>query len=152
MVPFDSRFGLLADHAARADLTPGASWAASSRWRSFVTLGINIWMRSVLVIDDVRRFRVDCVHARTVAQAISLLEDPWDEVWFDHDLAEGETVRPAVVWIEQQIADGTKPEIGRVLIHSSNPSGARWIYDVLSRHYVTRIVTQDELRAFLKYD
>ena len=114
--------------------------------------GINIWMRSVLVIDDVRRFRVDCVHARTVAQAISLLEDPWDEVWFDHDLAEGETVRPAVLWIEHQIADGMKPEIGRVLIHSSNPSGANWIYEVLSRHYATRIVTQDELRAFLRYD
>jgi hypothetical protein len=109
-------------------------------------------MRSVLVIDDVRRFRFDCAYARTVAQAVSLLEDPWDEVWFDHDLGLGETVRPAVVWIEEQIANGVRPEIAQVVIHSSNPTGVRWIYQALRQHYPTRVVSADELRAYLKYD
>src|SRR5437868_12924288 len=85
-------------------------------------------MRSVLVIDDVRRFRFDCAYARTLAQAFSLLEDPWDEVWFVHDLGQGETVRPAVLCIEEQIANGVPPEIAQVIIHSSNPSGVQWIY------------------------
>jgi NAD+-processing family protein with receiver domain len=58
----------------------------------------------VLVIDDVRTFRFDCAHARTLTQALSLLEDSWDEVWFDHDLGQGETVRPAVLWLDEQIA------------------------------------------------
>ena len=66
-------------------------------------------MRSVLVIDDVRRFRFDCAYARTLAQARSLLEVPWDEVWFDHDLGRGEAVRPAVLWIAEQIANGVGP-------------------------------------------
>jgi hypothetical protein len=109
-------------------------------------------MRSVLVIDDVRRFRFDCAYARTVAQAVSLLEDSWDEVWFDHDLGLGETVRPAVVWIEEQIANGVRPEIAQVVIHSSNPTGVRWIYQALRQHYPTRVVSADELRAYLKYD
>lgn len=109
-------------------------------------------MKSVLVIDDVRQFRFDCAYARTVKQAISLLEDPWDEVWFDHDLGEGETVRPAVLWIEQQISNGVKPEIAEVVVHSSNPSGAQWISEALERHYLTRIVSADELRAYLHYE
>jgi len=109
-------------------------------------------MRSVLVIDDVRKFRFDCAYARTVAQALSLLEDPWDQVWFDHDLGEGETVRPAVLWIEEQIANGVRPEIAQVVIHSSNPSGVQWIYQALRHHYPTKVVSADELRAYLKYD
>jgi hypothetical protein len=109
-------------------------------------------MRSVLVIDDVRKFRFDCAYARTLAQAISLLEDPWDEVWFDHDLGQGETVRPAVLWIEEQIANGVRPEIGQVVIHSSNPSGVQWIYQALRQHYRTKVVSAGELRAYLRYD
>lgn len=109
-------------------------------------------MRSVLVIDDVRRFRFDCAYARTATQAVSLLEDPWDEVWFDHDLGQGETVRPAVQWIEEQIANGVRPEIAQVVIHSSNPSGVQWIYQTLRQHYPTRVVSADELRTYLKYD
>jgi hypothetical protein len=109
-------------------------------------------MRSVLVIDDVRSFRFDCAYARTVAQAVSLLEDPWDEVWFDHDLGRGETVRPAVLWIEEQIAYGKRPEIAQVVIHSSNPSGIQWIYQALRQHYPTRVVSADQLRAYLEYD
>jgi hypothetical protein len=109
-------------------------------------------MRSVFVIDDVRRFRFDCAYARTVAQAVSLLEDPWDEVWFDHDLGLGETVRPAVLWIEEQIANGVRPEIAQVVINSPNPSGVQWIYQALRQHYRTKIVAAVELRAYLKYD
>jgi hypothetical protein len=109
-------------------------------------------MRSVLVIDDARTFRFDCAYARTVAQALSLLEDEWDEVWFDHDLGQGETVRPAVLWIEQQIANGVRPEIAQVVIHSSNPSGAEWIYQALRQHYRTKVVSSDALRAYLKYE
>jgi hypothetical protein len=109
-------------------------------------------MRSVLVIDDVRRFRFDCAYARTLAQALSLLEDPWDEVWFDHDLGQGETVRPAVLWIEEKIANGVRPEIAQVIIHSSNPSGVQWIYQALRQHYPTKVVSAGQLRAYLQYD
>jgi len=108
-------------------------------------------MRSSLVIDDVRRFRFDCAYARTVAQAISLLEDPWDEVWLDHDLGQGETVRPAMLWIEEQIANCARPEIAQIVIHSSNPSGAQWISSVAPA-LPGEVVSAGGPRAYLKYD
>jgi hypothetical protein len=45
-----------------------------------------------------------------------------DEVWFDHDLAVGDTVRPVVEWTCQEIKRDHEPEIGTVIVHSSNPA------------------------------
>jgi hypothetical protein len=106
----------------------------------------NMDFKSVLIIDDARTVSFDCAYARTVAAAISLLPDGWDEVWFDHDLAYGETVRPVVDWILQRIAAGDKPELGTVMVHSSNPHGATWIAAQLDDHYPVQRVSPEQLR------
>jgi|SRR5215211_614547 len=99
--------------------------------------------KRVLVIDDVRTFRFDAAYARDVQAAISLLSDGFDEVWFDHDLANGESVRPVVEWILEQIRLGTPPAMGMVIVHSSSPSGAKWIAAQLGDHYPTRVLDHD---------
>jgi hypothetical protein len=104
----------------------------------------------VLVIDDVREFSFDCAYARTVDQAMRLIGDGWDDVWFDHDLAVGETTRPIVEWICAGIVRGQKPELGQVHVHSSNPAGAERIHDALAPHYHVIVVTGDELRGYLR--
>ena len=106
--------------------------------------------RAVLVIDDARTFSFDAAYARDVAAAVSLLGDRWDEVWFDFDLARGESVRPVVEWVLEEIAKGSRPHIGEVVIHSSNASGARWIADQLREHYPTRVLDRDAVYAFLR--
>src|SRR5436309_5570687 len=66
--------------------------------------------KSILVVDDARTFAAfDAAYARTADAAISLLRDDWDEVWLDHDLAVGETIRPVVAWILECIDLGDKP-------------------------------------------
>jgi hypothetical protein len=103
----------------------------------------------VLVIDDKRSFAFDCAYARTVDQAISLLTDEWDEVWFDFDLALGENVVPILEWITTRVREGQRPVIGEVVIHSSNRKGAGVVESVLRSHYSTRPVGPRELEELL---
>ena len=99
--------------------------------------------KRVLVIDDVRTFTFDAAYARDVQAAISLLSDGWHDVWFDYDLANGESVRPVVEWFLEQIRLGTPPAMGMVIIHSSSPAGAKWIAAHLRDHYPTRVLDHD---------
>jgi hypothetical protein len=91
--------------------------------------------RVVLLVDDVRRFRDGraCVVARNPDEAIAALReagpDGISEVWLDHDLgrhADGRArdVMPVVAEIVDAASRGQRYEIGRILIHSSNPAGA----------------------------
>src|SRR5947207_732633 len=99
--------------------------------------------KRMLMIDNIRTFTFDTAYARDVQAAISLLEDEWSEVWVDYDLANGESVRPVVEWILEQIRLGAPPAMGMVIVHSSSPSGAKWIAAQLGDHYPTRVLDHD---------
>lgn len=95
----------------------------------------------VLVIDDLRRFPdwmngIKPFYARDSDTAIAMLaKRDWWQVWFDHDLGDGDDTRRVVYWIEEH-----KPNIRSVVVHSMNPVGAEWIAKALTRagYKVTR--------------
>ncbi|GAA2702009.1 cyclic-phosphate processing receiver domain-containing protein [Actinoplanes palleronii] len=97
-----------------------------------------------LLIDDLRSFvdgRVAEV-ARTSADGVALLDrhrdDPLDEVWLDHDLGGDDTIWPVVEVLERAAFDGRPYDIGLILIHSANPSGAAKMSQAL-RHWGYRV-------------
>jgi len=92
-------------------------------------------MARILVIDDERIFPAfhhdgnTVVYARTSAEAIALLDDEhdtWDEVWFDHDLGEGDDTMKVYDYMRSCANTGTRwyNEIRRAYVHSMNPVGA----------------------------
>lgn len=95
----------------------------------------------VLVIDDQRRFPdwidgVTVIYARDSDTAIAMLpKRSWFQVWFDHDLGDGDDTRRVVYWIEEH-----KPVIRQVYVHSMNSVGATWISKAMERagYKVTR--------------
>ncbi len=102
-------------------------------------------MYSILVIDDERSFdprrlnleRTDrLVHSRTSKEGLRWLDrGPWDELWLDHDLGGVDTTMPIVARLEERIHEGEPIPLRRVVVHSSNPSGARRIQAALEGHY-----------------
>ena len=87
---------------------------------------------SVLVIDDVRQFKFECVYARTSESGYALIlsEDHWDEIWFDHDLGGTDTTRSILLALRQDQYDGKPiPSVNRIVIHTSNPPGRDWLID-----------------------
>ncbi len=102
-------------------------------------------MYSILVVDDERSFdprrlnleRTDrLVHARSSREGLRWLDrGPWDELWLDHDLGGADTTMPIVALLEQRIHEGEAIPLRRVVVHSSNPAGARRIQAALEGHY-----------------
>jgi hypothetical protein len=86
--------------------------------------------RVIVVVDDLRTFAFDAVHARTSAQGIDLLRScldggqAIDELWLDYNLGRGDTGSVVVAWLVTH-ADEMLPLVGRVNVHSSDPGGAR---------------------------
>lgn len=105
---------------------------------------------TILVVDDRRIFTKlpdDVLYARTIEAGLEVLRSgrPLAQLWLDHDLGEIDgrpvDVRPLVTAIEERAFHGYPYDIGRVVIHSSNPEGARWIESGLSRYYPVRRVS-----------
>jgi hypothetical protein len=84
----------------------------------------------VVVVDDLRTFAFDAVHARTSAQGIDVLRSclaggqAIDELWLDYNLGRGDTGSVVVAWLVTH-ADEMLPLVGVVNVHSSDPGGAR---------------------------
>lgn len=76
-----------------------------------------------------------------------------DELWLDHDLGRLETapygwdsIMPVVYWLEETAISGIGPDIGTILVHTSNPPAGEQMMAILRPHYsVFRIA----LSAFL---
>lgn len=112
---------------------------------------------AILVIDDDRTFdpaRLDIrdgdvlIHARTAREGLRrLTERSYDELWLDHDLADGQDIDPVLAYLEREIAEGRKVEFDRVVVHSGNPEGARKIRAALERHY--RVERLTDPRPFM---
>lgn len=89
----------------------------------------------ILFIDDIRTPQFDAVIARSVKDAMPLLDEEWDEIWLDHDLGENQTIRPLVIEMERRAFEGNPVKVGKVFVHSANPVGHRWIRTGLTRYY-----------------
>ncbi|AEV85520.1 hypothetical protein ACWT_4498 [Actinoplanes sp. SE50] len=98
----------------------------------------------IVLIDDLRSF-VDgraAEVARSSAAGVALLdrlrEHRLDELWLDHDLGGEDTIWPVVAVLERAAFEERPFDVGLILIHSANPSGAakmgqalrRWGYPV----------------------
>ncbi|MFI5835852.1 cyclic-phosphate processing receiver domain-containing protein [Micromonospora sp. NPDC051300] len=95
--------------------------------------------RVIALIDDLRSF-VDgrpAEVARTSAAGVELLarhrDGRLDELWLDHDLGGDDTIWPVVEVLERAAFDGRPLDIGVVVVHSANPSGAEKVALVLRR-------------------
>ncbi|GHJ15333.1 hypothetical protein TPA0908_33280 [Micromonospora sp. AKA38] len=95
--------------------------------------------RAIALIDDLRSF-VDgrrAEVARTSPAGVELLtryrDGRLDELWLDHDLGGDDTIWPVVEVLEQAAFDNRPFNIGVVVVHSANPSGAARIALVLRR-------------------
>lgn len=88
---------------------------------------------NVLVIDDLRRFPdwIDgpaIFYARDSDTAIAMLPRRfWWQVWFDHDLGDGDDTRRVIRWIEEN-----RPAIRNAYVHSMNPVGAEFMVKALT--------------------
>lgn len=88
-----------------------------------------------LVIDDVRIMNFDCTYARNSEEGIADLFEPWDEVWFDHDLGGDDTIYPVILYIMETAFYGRILPLGKVVIHTDNPVGRAMIEQQLGRYY-----------------
>lgn len=102
-------------------------------------------MTSRLIVDDNRSRRHlrsgqdTGWHARTAAHAIELIENGhiFQELHLDHDLADQIDIWPLIDYLAERAHDGN-PWVGKIFVHSQNPSGVprmiqaleRWNYDV----------------------
>lgn len=103
----------------------------------------------VVVIDDLRTFDAfDAVYARSSAAGLAVLAAAHaegrrvDELWLDHDLgvdAAGrvDDIGPVVDWLCERCVWDDRPDIGRIVVHTSNPAGARMLLVTLGRLYPT---------------
>lgn len=90
----------------------------------------------------------ETVHAKTNDEAISLIEQEWDEVWFDYDMGgkfgqlESDypsTILPVVDHIMMHaLLYGCKFPIGIVVVHTANPVGRQQIATTLGQLYRVR--------------
>lgn len=91
------------------------------------------------MIDDLRSFidgRTAQV-ARTSAAGVELLSRyrdlRLDELSLDHDLGQDDTIWPVVEVLERAAFEERPFDIGVIIIHSANPTGAAKIAQVLRR-------------------
>lgn len=122
------------------------------------TVGAMDAARHIVVIDDLRCFGAfDATYARTSAQGVALLAAchaegrPIDELWLDHDLGGTDDINPVIAWIAERCVWDDRPNIGRIVAHTSNPVGAEMINRSLRRWYpVTRVDASDYALSIIK--
>jgi hypothetical protein len=79
----------------------------------------------IVLIDDVRWFRDarPCLMARSSASGVALLRslvgEPIEQLWLDHDLGGDDTVMPVIDLLCAEHLD-----VAVIFIHSFNPKGA----------------------------
>lgn len=99
-----------------------------------------------LVIDDNRTFDFEADHARTVIEALILLDKgKYDEIWWDHDLGQengGDTIGIANYLVQKR----WDPEC-KMIVHTANPVGRVNLVAILSQLYKV-----EELPFFLLKD
>lgn len=107
--------------------------------------------RRILVIDDERSFLPEAIpdgtivrYARTATQAIDDLRwEPWDEVWWDHDLGRGGETKEIIAWMFAKVVTQNEgsfavlPTVHSHVVHSLNfsPDGRERIYKDLRAMY-----------------
>ncbi|MFC4065901.1 cyclic-phosphate processing receiver domain-containing protein [Actinoplanes subglobosus] len=100
----------------------------------------------IVLIDDLRSF-VDgrpAEVARTSAAGVELLTSlragRVDELWLDHDLGGDDTIWPVVEVLERAAFENDPVDVGVIIVHSANPTGAARIAQVLRRwNYPVRL-------------
>ncbi len=94
-----------------------------------------------LVVDDLRVFGdFDATYARSLKMGMHLaLNEPWDELYLDHDLGPKENVRPLVTELERRSLAGDPAPIGRIFIITGNPVAADWMQRALIDYAVRRL-------------
>ncbi len=93
------------------------------------------------LVDDVGRFvdDRDCVVYRTSQDAVAGLRalaeagTALDQLWLDHDLGGGDTIRPVLALLEELALGGRPLRIGKAFVITSNPTGGHLIGGVLRR-------------------
>lgn len=99
-----------------------------------------------VVIDDIRTHRGGGEHLRNSRAALAWLEENRnariEELWLDHDLGWGDTIRPVVLWLEEKCVNDEALDIGVIYVHTGSSVGAKWMMssNVLNDHY--RLVRQ----------
>jgi hypothetical protein len=102
----------------------------------------------IVLVDDLRSF-VDgrpAEVARTSVAGVELLArlhgHRLDELWLDHDLGGDDTIWPVVEVLERAAFEDRPFDIGAVVIHSANPSGAAKMAQALRRwNYPVRVAS-----------
>lgn len=100
----------------------------------------------ILVIDDDRTPRFPAKVVRSSEEAIPLiLNEAWDEVWFDFDLSGDDSALDVLYAIEESAFYGQIPEIKQIVIHTSNPVGRKLLAQTLTKWYP---ITHEDLNKF----
>ena len=85
---------------------------------------------AVVVVDDLRTFAFDAVHARSSREGIDVLAScvaagqHLAELWLDYNLGRGDNGMAVVGWLVEHAAEA-RPLIDEVEVHSSDAFGAR---------------------------
>jgi hypothetical protein len=108
----------------------------------------------IVLIDDERTFKPEVLDGeyllfKTSAEALTWLESidrdtQVDQIWFDHDLGmvdgEPDTTIPVVQRLEEMLFFATAPEIGSIVVHTSNSIGGDRIFGSMKRYFTTQRV------------
>ncbi len=104
-------------------------------------------MGRIVVIDDLRIFGAfEAEYARSSAAGLRYLRSAHqnseriDQLWLDHDLGGTDDIRVVVDWLLERCVWEDMPDIGEVVVHTSNPPAAEMMTRALSRWYRTRRV------------
>lgn len=98
----------------------------------------------ILVVDDERVFTKlnadhEVTYATSVTEAMFCLNGaPFDEIWLDHDLGGSSTIRPFVDMMEELAETKDMFLCDRVVAHSMNPEGRKYIRLALGDIYPVR--------------
>ena len=97
----------------------------------------------ILLIDDLRNFRDgrECVIARTSAEAHAILatNEPFYEIWFDHDLGlldngVPDTTMSIVDLLAERAYNDDAYPVSQIYVHTSNSVGSKQIFSSLTNY------------------
>lgn len=112
----------------------------------------------IIVIDDLRTFRPEIAEGKEVQYYRTYLEGDIalmdaherkvhiDQLWLDHDLGWDPVIRifadtlPIAETMAGLARSGDPVDVDQILIHSSNPSGARRLFATLSPFYDCQVL------------
>lgn len=116
----------------------------------------------IVLVDDERIFKAsttteDYILLKNQSEALKWLNtvdetSVIDQLWLDHDLGEENgrpvDVMPFVRELERRCFENISPNIGQIVVHTSNLVGGKDIVRALERHFnVHRVYAGDYLEA-----